>query len=304
MFLKPTEGFSSRNKDITIISDWIESAVVLLGEIVSKTDVEDVLLEENIYKDKESIRPFIDDCWTELIRRQNYFGLNSFLKFDSRRIRCTKSWEEIPAYSFCLAISLASYYHKEDFIKRNFQEIGLSFETLTKEALSTLFPLWKLFHTGWSSEESKSFAELLLDIENEFGVKKMPNYIQYLSNREKDASLDLILYRPFIDTNYCIPIYLIQCASGQNWVKKIYEPDLNRWDHFIEFNSKLAKGLSIPFSLQEQKFIYYSPMISGFLIDRNRLLAAYHVNKNWESDDLKNKLNAITRNIVESISKE
>ena len=106
MFIKTTEGFSQNKRDLSIISDWIEASVILLGEKISKSDVIDIFNEENVFADKLEANSFVDNCWTEIKRRQRSLGKNQLLKFPYKSIEATQDWKEFSPYSFCIAISL------------------------------------------------------------------------------------------------------------------------------------------------------------------------------------------------------
>lgn len=301
MFLKTTEGFSQKNRDLSLVSDWIEAAVILLSEKVSKSDVVDIFNEENVFADKQEANAFVDNCWTEIKRRQRSLGNNKVLEFPYKSIIASKDWEEISPYSFCIAISLVSYYHKEDYIRRNYVEIGAAFEQLSNESLKILFPEWNLYHTGWSKKRAIPFPDLLTEIETNFNLHRTVNFKDYLSGEEKDATLDIIMSRQFYDLNCSVPYYLVQCASGQNWVNKRDEPDIGRWDKIIQFNSPLTRGLAIPFALSQTEFIFNSPTVGGLILDRYRLLSAYDLKFDWISPELSKDLNIITKKIINSI---
>ena len=53
MFIKTSEGFNQHKRDLSIISDWIEGSVILLNEVISKSDVVDIFNEENIFANKD-----------------------------------------------------------------------------------------------------------------------------------------------------------------------------------------------------------------------------------------------------------
>ena len=301
MFIKTTDGFSKQNKDLSIVSDWIESSTVLLNEEVSISDVVDVLTEENLFYDQNDAVEFVSNCWVEIRRRHKNFGDNTLVEIKNQRLICHRNWKDLPGYSFCLAISLASYYHKPNYISRSYQEIGKLFEILSKEALSYLFPNWKLYHTGWSIDTETDFTDLLKSIETEFSLKRQLNWADYFTSREKDATLDIILSRPFLDKNNSYPFFLIQCAGGQNWTLKRKEPNVSVWNKFINFDSPLTRGLIIPFSLTQMEFRHNAPHVEGILFDRYRILAPYQLELNWVSNSLKGELNKVTEDIVGKI---
>ena len=77
---------------------------------ISKSDVIDILIEEEIYRDQDFADEFISNCWERIEKRHKSFSQNQIFEIKSKRIIKRKNWEEYAAYSFCLAISLKTYY--------------------------------------------------------------------------------------------------------------------------------------------------------------------------------------------------
>ena len=90
-----------------------------------------------------------------------------------------------------------------------------------------------------------------------------------------------LFYRPFPDNRVGVPVYLMQCASGENWVHKLHEPDLNVWTKIILFAATPSKAIAIPFVLLDKEFKQRCNRVNGMLLDRYRLLAAVNHNGKW-----------------------
>ena len=106
----------------------------------------------------------------------------------------------------------------------------------------------------------------------------------------KDAGLDVVLFKPFKDKRIGFPLFLIQCASGANWVKKRGQPNINEWKTFIDFAAVPKKALAIPFALPEHDFWWTCRSMDGMLIDRVRLLSAGRRNANWISQPVRRQV--------------
>jgi hypothetical protein len=292
----PESGFNTstiyHNSDLKIAADWIEASLLFSNNTsLSKSDIVDILHEENIYREQDFAKEFVDNCWDEISRRHNNIRNNTYIQIEKLKLVKNINWSETPAYSFCLLTCLNTYYDftikKTDFINQQ----GELFEEVTKESLSTLFPNWNVFRTGYDRHTKKKFPQLLESISRELKISVKTESSMYFSNSQHDAKLDLILFRHFED-NYCnIPIYLFQCASGENWLRKKMEPSIEHWKKLLCFDSHPVKGFSIPYCLDLKEHRLHSSQIDGILLDRMRILSAVSIKQDWISDSLKRSLN-------------
>jgi len=294
---------SNHNCSYDIVADWIEGNLLYSKDsFLSKSDISDVLLEEGIYRKQDFANEFINDCWTQIEKRQNCLEEKKIFEVGSKRIKRIINWEEFPAYGFCLAISLKTYYNIKITSPSNFINIqGEYFERISNEALKIIFPEWDIYHTGWSPTNKPKFRKILKSISEKLNIAIGANAEEHYTKNQKDAKLDILLTRKFFD-NYCnIPIILLQCASGDNWTKKTSEPNVELWKKLLEFNSWPIKGLTIPFSLMEKDFILHSTYIKGLLMDRMRLVTAYLHSPKFIDGRFKNDINRFTKKIINKI---
>ena len=112
----------------------------------------------------------------------------------------------------------------------------------------------------------------------------------YLNEAAKDAGVDLVWYLPFRDSRGGAPIFLAQCASGDNWTRKVNEPSLREWTKIIDFASPPSKAFSLPFSLNERELRQQSNRAGGLMVDRYRLLAQGCSEKAWIPGSLRDEL--------------
>ena len=93
------------------------------------------------------------------------------------------------------------------------------------------------------------------------------------SRHLKPVVVVLVWQLEFADARGGAPIYLAQCASGNNWVDKVNEPSIREWTKIVDFAVPPNKAFSLPFSLSERELRRQSNRAGGLLVDRYRLLA-------------------------------
>jgi len=294
MLALPIKGISRsierHNIDLSIMCDWIEGCVLFEDAELSQIDIADTLMEEQIYDDHDFCMEMIYSAWSEVRRRQYCVGNESPYSFVSRGIKKTCEWTEVPAYSFCLLLSLAALYRDwaEQF-GRDYTKQGQLFEELTKESMACQFQNWKFYLTSWAQTRTYHLNKIVKEIAKQLG-ESIGNLRRWTGQDQKDAELDMLCYRPFKDGRVGVPIYLMQCASGSNWEGKLHTPRIEFWTHAIDFASKPKKAFATPFALTDDVFIRKCMLVDGMLIDRNRILAARGDKKKWLSDELSRKL--------------
>lgn len=287
-------SIEKNNVKFDILCDWIEGSILFDEDEdeFSVTDVANVLIDENVCEEQDFAMEIVSNAWSELERRLNW--LVSGMPFsisDSRAIRID-SWQETPAHSFCLLLSLAQCYEKwwERISGSDYREQGELFELLTQESLENQFLGWQVEHTGWFPDQPTSLPEVVNKVADYLGETVSNNLDQWIRPREKDAGLDLLCYRPFSDKRGGFPVYLIQCASGQDWTSKMDKPNIGRWRRFIEFVAPPQKAFAVPFALSDGDFKKLSPDVEGLFLDRYRLLAAARYRQHWVSSSLKDRI--------------
>lgn len=290
MIRTPKKGLrysaKKHNSRIDVLADWIEGSALFEESRVSKTDVLDILSEEGVYSDMDLARAFISDVWKELKYRIKHGRINA-LNIDANGIEQTDSWENFPAYSFCLALSLREWYSCTD---NSYIEQGELFERLTECSLTARG--WRLLRTGWSSTNQNNLVELVQKISLHLGHPVGYDVEQRASPKAKDAGLDLVCDQPFLDSRGGSPLYFFQCASGAHWKKKTMTPDLRFWEKLIDFSNSPIRGFAIPYVLSPKDFRYVSNSINGMLLDRLRLFGLPDGVDNWINPELKSDLKA------------
>ena len=291
MLLMPTLGSAKsvreHNGDLGIFCDWIEASVLFCNEELSVSDIVDALIEHQRYYSQDFAREWVQNGWQELQRRQKWIGNGCAYSIDARWIKRTTGWTHSIAHTFCILLSLATYYDwwVAEF-GHDYTEQGFLFECLTLESLQAQFADWEVYATGWSRSNTVRLDQVVDELANRLGEVK-GRVDLWIDSRAKDLGLDLLWYRPFPDNRTGIHVYLTQCASGANWRTKLKTPDLEAWGSVIQFTTKPKRAFAAPFSFLDKEFSQNCILTDGVLLDRSRLLCAYRHRQEWVSDRLK-----------------
>jgi hypothetical protein len=298
MLALPNKGINrsvnSHNIDLNVFCDWIEASVVFADAEFSKSDVTDILIEEQIYKNPDFAAEMIENAWAVISRRVEYLSHPLGVSVDGNRIKRIDDWTVFPAYGFCLALSCVKLYSGLPALwGNNFVEQGALFEELTAESLRQTFQGWTVKRIGWSSTSNPVllrdvFPTIIHDLnEIEAAEKDL-----HLTKSVKDLGLDLLAFYSFGDMQASSPVLLVQCASGKDWQDKRHTPDTVFWENkIISFNSRPMRGFAIPFSFAEPlDFRRDAAAVNGVFVDRYRLLKSFTQNNTSVSVPLNTKL--------------
>jgi hypothetical protein len=276
---------SVHNVKLDIFCDWIELTVLVNESEVSRADVIDHLMEQHIYDESDFAAELVGSAWTELRRRHRWLGGSCGLKFEGHRISRLGEWADHAALTFCVLISLAPRYAEwTKHFGSDYTDQGELFERLSIAALGPRFGGWTFQSTGWSTNTTVALQDVVPDLASNL-FEEPGNVAKWASGQAHEAGLDLAWYLPFSDLRSGLPIYLGQCASGDNWTKKIHTPELPLWGKLIDFTHPPAKALIIPFALTDEIFQQRRVQVNGLLIDRHRLLPGA-VEQDWLAHDL------------------
>lgn len=258
-------------------------------EELSQADVVDVLIEEQIYSKKALASEFVLDSWVKIERRLSWMGIQGPIHFEDKRMVRQKDWREVPAHSFCLAVSLGpkfKYWHRD--FGPDYTEQGSLFELITKFAMKNRFIGWNFHLTGWSKDNVSKLPAVVDNLVAAIGERR-GNVGDYSSENAKDAGLDLVWHLPFVDRRGGDPVYLAQCASGVDWIKKLPQPNMEDWNKIIDFANRPNKAFSLPFALDDKTVRWRSNTV-GLLLDRYRLLVHEIPEDEWIPQELRDRL--------------
>lgn len=297
MLRLPTRGFAvsktAHNVRLGPLVDWLEGCVVFADTRVSQSDVVDALQEEGLYSSQDFANERVGNAWTELTRRQKCLRDACPFTINGSGLDRVVAWDKAPAYAFCLMLSLQVAYPKEmaAITKRDYTRQGELFERLTSESLAKAG--WSVHTTGWSRAKPESAQQKIEAVAQHILEPVMPNRARWTKERAKDAGLDVVCTRPFPDGWGGRPLYLVQCASGNDWTEKLGAPELGLWRKFIDFTTAPMRALAMPFAPEADEFRHAAVTEGlGLLLDRHRLVAHSGTSgQSWPSAQLTRDLN-------------
>jgi hypothetical protein len=290
-----TKGFlrsvTKHNIEPYILADWIE-ACALFGEDrrLAGSVFVDVLVEEEIYAEQGFCWGGVDEGLGEL-RRRTRLNQGFPLSVTGRRVeRLVNDWREVPVHCFLLLLTLAKRYDNwTDMMPVNYNVQGDLFEDVTRESLTSQFPDWVIYPTGWNRTQPTALPDLVADIAGRLG--ELQGNVKVWTNPEaKEAGLDLLCYRPFPDGRVGVPLLLLQCASG-DWKEpgKVKTPDIDIWAKIITFASRPKRAFATHFAFSQHEFHRVCGLVDGVLFDRYRLLG-HRAEQEWASEELRERL--------------
>ena len=301
-----TKGFKRsvkvHNVELDVLADWLEaSALFDEDQQLRMSEAVDFLVQEEIYDDQTFCWGRIEEALREIKRRARV-GSSFPIQVAERRIeRSVTTWEEVPAHSFLLLLTLAQRYDKwKHVMPVDYNVQGELFEELTRESLKSQFPDWTIEPTGWSKTHPTKLTDLVVQIAGQLG-ELQGEVKEWTDPDAKEAGLDLLCYRPFFDGYVGIPLLMLQCASG-HWDEpgKLKTPDLDIWTKIVIFASKPKRAFATPFCFLRDDFKKIAGRVDGVLFDRYRLIGPKD-EKAWVPEELKQKLRAWVKPRLEKI---
>jgi hypothetical protein len=295
MLTRPARGFqrsvTAHNVNIAICCDWLEASVLFDDGEISGADVVDFLRENEIYADQDFAWELVNDAFSNIQERSRLMGQSYPIELIGRtRLQQKGEWQLYPAYSFCLALSLANCYPQwARGFGHDYTVQGELFEALTAESVRASLSDWTVYATGWTRTAPRRLSAIVADIAARLG-ETTGDIIRWSKQKANEAGLDLLCFRSFPDGRVGIPVYLIQCASGGDWHTKLKAPDLRIWTKIISFASDPKKAFSMPFALSTSDFTYHCNVVDGLLLDRHRLLSPGQHQREWVTPQLAARL--------------
>ena len=264
------------NVAVTSLADWLEACLVFSDERVSKNDVVDLLVEEQICNDdgQDMAYRIATQGWEEISRRQRWGGLSVDIETTRDRLTRVTAWEDDLFASFMLLLSLFRIYPKWATSHRDFVGQGDLFERCTELVCPSLLPGWQTYRAGWTPNDAKNIpgiVEALCDLLFTAGAADLNEWIAPQGN---DGGLDLVCYRTYGDEREGTPVFFLQCASGKYWRHKIHTPSGTEWQKYLNSAVVPSTGIIAPFVIETPELKRASLQGQVIVFDRIRILSA------------------------------
>ncbi|MEY2881840.1 MAG: hypothetical protein RLZZ15_4220 [Verrucomicrobiota bacterium] len=264
------------------LADWVE-AMVAFGQDgrVSGSDIVDVLKEEEIYDNQSFAWEMVANVVGELDRRAECLGPSCPYVIRSGTVSRRRAWQDAPAHSFCLTLSLAKWYPAwARKAGKNFNEQGRLFEELTASALRQVMPSWNVHSTGWTAKKPVKISQVVPEVARLL-CETVGEITPWVNSQANEAGLDLLCFRTFQDNRPGMPALMVQCASGLDYLSKAQTPDKKEWAQLVRFTAMPTRSLATPFAFTEEEFKRVCNKVDGPLFDRCRLLLADRDSHDW-----------------------
>ena len=270
------ESVNISNVDITSLGDWLEACLLFSTDRVSKNDVSDLLLDEQVCRDdgQDLAYEIATDGWNELKRRNRWDGLSLEVDFTRDRLTGYVAWEDDLLPSFLVLLSLFKIYPDWAAERCDYSRQGDLFERCIEISAQSLLPGWKTYRTGWTYDDAKNISEIVEVLGEILFTSGASDLEEWSPSEEKDGGLDLVCYRAFGDEREAMPVFFLQCASGKNWRTKIHAPNAATWQKYLNSAVAPSTGIVAPFVIDEAKLKRAALQGQIIVFDRLRILSA------------------------------
>lgn len=276
---------NSRYFNAHYFCDYIELLTLINRDVLSSSDIYDVFSKDNkISHTGDKKNALNDDKWYSRIydwfllleTRQGKFGKSYpfIVNDDSIKLKNTITNDATIFYIFLLLSSTRKYINDKNILTTDF-------ENISKKALTNYLPTFsKTFQFGKSNVNyNKYYGHITNKIDTLANDLKCEIRYQshfFSSENSGDGGLDIVAWVPFeMDENKNnIQIYLGQCATGKDWLKK--QDDTQKFPNkYICFNGYINYIMFIPYDGRnnDEKFNEEADMGDYLLFDRFRIIA-------------------------------
>jgi len=274
------------------LGDWLESIVLFDQKEATKSDVVDILIEQQICPDwaQDLAHEIAGDGWNELRQRKEWGGLPGSFEIAENRVKDDADWYDHPIRSFLLLLSLFRIF--PDWARENpdYVNQGNLFEEVVEAICPALLPGWDVFRAGWSPDNAKDVPAIVAELCQRIHVIGALDLTEWSAPGAKDAGLDIVCYRKFADHREALPVYFLQCASGKNWRDKLDTPNPQQWQKFMNSAVPPSTGIAAPFIIQTRELKIAALIGQIAIFDRLRLLSAADCHSVKLSGELEDRL--------------
>ncbi|MDE0658021.1 MAG: hypothetical protein OXI79_00065 [Gammaproteobacteria bacterium] len=276
----PEVGFrqsvSVSRVDSNASADWLEASVLFDGPELSRGDVVDLLLEEQICGDgnQDLAHQIAEEAWRELERRQRWGGLPETVEVSNSKIVDVEHWHQDVIRAFFVLLAIQKIFPDWSRERQSYVTQGNLFEKVVEKICPAMLPGWNTYRAGWSTENTKRIPDIVADLTQLINVRGRGDLREWGRPEDKDGGLDLVCYRDFGDGREAMPVYFLQCASGKNWRDKINTPNAEMWHKCLDSAVKPSTGIVAPFVIAEGELRRAALMGQVVVFDRIRAVSA------------------------------
>jgi hypothetical protein len=256
--------------EVTNMADWLEARALLAADRnSSRSDLRRLLVQSGIASDAPNIDDEVmaSDAFSELEDRAKSCGSAYPFSVEGSVVQAPDSIDSFWPYIFCLLLSLqgANRSHPGKRPTEMFEEIAevTAGSYVSGRAVKFGFPR-RILPPGFVEALDRICKEMGEGV----GAKKRP-----ATKHAKDARLDILAWRPFLDGRPAQLLLFGQCAAGANWHNKL--TDLQPRS-FIDIYLKEApavdpvKAFFTPFRIKSIAW-YETAKYGGIIFDRCRI---------------------------------
>lgn len=262
--------------DSNASADWLEASVLFDGPEISRGDVVDLLLEEQICDDgnQDLAHQIAEEAWRELGRRQRWGGLPETVEVSNSKIVGVEDWRRDVIRAFFVLLAIQKIFPQWSSERQSFVTQGNLFEKVVEKICPALLPGWNTYRAGWSTENTKRIPEIVADLTNLINVRGAIDLSEWSRPEDKDGGLDLVCYRDFGDGREAMPVFFLQCASGKNWRDKVNTPNADLWYKCLNAAVRPSTGIVAPFVIADWELRRAALMGQVVVFDRIRAMSA------------------------------
>ena len=287
------------------MADWLEASLIFCDEQLSKSDVVDVLIEEQICpSDRQDMAHGIANMgWSELKARHQQSGGGMNVNVSRTRVEVPDNynWIDEPVRAFLLVLSIMRLYPGWASQHRNAPRQGELFERVVEELCPGLLPGWRTYRAGWSPGSAVSIPQIVRDLCERLHTKGSSDLDDWASEAAKDGGLDIVCYRSFPDKKEPVPAFFLQCASGTNWRLKIDTPNPYEWTKYLNAAVQPVTGIAAPFVINTKEMRRAGLHGQIIVFDRLRLMSALLTEGLTLSDKLRTELVEWIKNLTPTL---
>lgn len=248
-------------------ADWLEVTALCADDAdASRLDLQSLFARAIEDENDEGIEVLIDDIFVELESRASSAGSSYPFEVLGPLIRLRGAeWQAYTPYIFCLLVSWMGVRDLNDLRPARL------FETIASTAAGQ-YLCGQTRHFGSPRPREPQFSEAVSGLCREIGEGQGFRF-QPDHSRIKDDHVDLVAWRPHLDSAPGQVILFGQCATGRNWRDKLGELNpvafCGMWMERYPI-SPLLKAFFTPHRVYHPEWEYICRH-SGILFDRCRV---------------------------------